>query len=357
MKIHTHLKYIILALFFTFSLFAQENQIFKIITPAQMDISDEGIAYLVLEVDNNDVENFTITTDSNETFKIDVNPKRTHYCKTITLHLGKNSITVTGYKEGNAVKEDKRDIFVISKVHREYKYPPKEYSYGYFHNDTNEKICAGCHDMSVNEIKGVAFVDITKSNCYQCHSSIGDKKHAHAPAVNWLCTSCHNGKVGIHNMFDANKTKFTVPDPIGNLCFSCHEKNKKSWSQKRFKHEPADSGRCNRCHNPHGSDNMYYLRQPAWDLCTTCHKDKIDGGHIVRTLSGAIHPTHGVEDPSRKSRELSRNGRTSLKKEKELSKKDKELSCVSCHNPHVSNARSLLQSNSVMSLCSRCHKK
>ena len=337
MKINSYFfTYIISIIFLTSSLFAQENQIFKIITPSQMDVSDEGIAYLVVEAQGGLVDSFTITTDMNETFNTKVNSKRTHYCKSLALNLGENTIQVNGYKEDTLVEEQQQKIFVVSKIFKEYKYPPEEYSYSYFHKETNEKVCSKCHDMGVNEVKGVAFEDVTKSNCYQCHNTVGAKKHGHAPAVNWLCTSCHNGTVGKYNMFDANRTKYSVPDPIESLCFSCHKKNKEKWSKMRFNHEPADSGRCNKCHNPHASDNLNYLRKPAWELCTTCHQDKIEGMHIVRTFTRVMHPTHNIADPSRKG---------------------KDLSCISCHNPHFSNAPSLLQSKTVMGLCSRCHKK
>jgi predicted CXXCH cytochrome family protein len=221
-------------------------------------------------------------------------------------------------------------------VHKENRYPPNKYSTNFFHNNTNEKVCSKCHDMSVNEVPGVAFEDISKSNCYKCHSTLASKKHAHAPTVNWLCTSCHNGKVGIYNQADKNKSKYTYPDPIRDVCFSCHEKNKNKWSKKRFNHEPAESGRCNKCHNSHSEQSEFYLRTPAWELCTGCHKDKIEGVHIVRTFTSIRHPTHNKKDPSRPG---------------------KDLSCISCHNPHASNASSLLVDDTVHGLCTRCHEK
>jgi predicted CXXCH cytochrome family protein len=332
-------------IFFTFTLFAKDTQIFKIITPSPSHISDEGLVSVVVEVQGPLVDSFTISIDNDEVINTNVNSIRSHYCQSMKLHLGENSIHIRSYKEGNLVQEHKRTVFVASKVLKEFKYPPVEYSYAYFHNDNNEKICAKCHDMSVNEIDGVAFEDISKSNCYQCHSNVGTKKlhtnadskqHAHAPSVNWLCTSCHNGQIGEYNMFDANKTKYSVPDPIEGLCFKCHKKTKELWDKKRFKHEPVASGRCNKCHNPHASDSINYLRKSEWELCIGCHKDKAEGSHIVKTFSKVMHPTKDKKDPSRKGR---------------------DLSCVSCHNPHVSNAPSLLQSESVMGLCSRCHKK
>jgi predicted CXXCH cytochrome family protein len=335
-KSYRCVKYIIFTTLFSFSLSAEQTEILKIIHPSEARISEENIISVVIETQNTSLDSMIISNDMNETFHININSSRTHYCKKITLHLGENNISVSGYNGTSLVKQEKRTVFLTSKVDREYRYPPKDYSTNYFHNDGNEKICSKCHDMRINEVPGVAFEDISTSNCYQCHSSITTKKHAHAPAVNWLCTSCHNGKVGIYNQADENKSKYTFPDPIGEVCLSCHKKNKELWATKRFNHEPADSGRCNKCHNSHSENSEFYLRKPAWELCTGCHKDKVDGVHIVKTFSRVMHPTHQVKDPSRPG---------------------KDLSCTSCHNPHVSNAPSLLQSDSVFGLCERCHKK
>lgn len=331
-----YIKTITLMTLFSLWLFAGETLPLKVVNPSQTGISEENIVSFVVEADAALIDVIAISNDRNETFKIQVNPKRSHYCKSVNLQLGENSLKVVGYKNGAVVKEESRNLFLTSKVDKDYRYPPQKYNKSYFHNAKNENICASCHDMSSNEVKGVAFEDITKSNCYECHKNINKERHSHAPSVNWLCTSCHNGKIGIYNKPDENRTKYSVPDPIGELCFSCHKKSKEEWSKKQFHHEPADSGRCNKCHNSHSSGNEFYLRKNAWDLCTGCHKDKIEGAHVVKTFGRAAHPTHGVKDPSRAG---------------------KELSCISCHNPHASNAPSLLQSQSVMGICSRCHKK
>lgn len=330
------IKKIIFILIIPFSLLAEDTQIFRVINPLKADISQENISSFVVEADAKNIDKIIITTDVNATYILEVKAGRSHYCKAVELHLGENSVSIAGYKNNKLIKEEKQMVFLESKVDKEYRYPPQIYTKNFFHNKSNEKICANCHDMSVNEAEGTPFEDVKKSNCYLCHSSITKKKHSHAPAVNWLCTSCHNGEVGIYNKADNTKTKYSVPDPIDTLCLSCHDINKEEWKDKRFKHEPAESGRCNKCHNSHASDNENYLRVSSWELCTGCHKDKIDGTHIVKTFGRASHPTHKVKDPSRPG---------------------KELGCESCHNPHASNAPSLLQSKSVFGLCSRCHKK
>lgn len=335
MKGFTHLYLSSLLIFlFSSSVLAKETEAFKIINPAPYHISEEDLVSVVVEVNSSLIDYFIILNDSNLAQRVEVNSNRSHYCKIVSLHLGENKIYIDGYKNGDLIKQEEQMVFLTSKVHREYKYPPHKYDRNYFHVNAKEKVCATCHDMSVNEMKGIAFEDITKSNCYQCHSPIAEKKYGHAPAVNWLCTSCHNGEVGKYNKFEKNKSKFTVPDPIEKVCFGCHKKTKKMWEETSFGHEPVESGRCNKCHFSHSSKNIDYLKKPVWALCHSCHK--IDGEHITKTLRGKIHPIKGVKDPSRSG---------------------KELSCVSCHYPHVSNATSLLRSNTIFGLCVKCHEK
>ena len=328
------LNYFVLVALISSSTFAFD--VFKVITPNKPDVHDENIMAVVVKVDTNVTDLLSITTDENLTYTLDIIGNKEYYCKNIPIHLGDNEVYIKAYQGDTLLKEYKQNVYYTSKVYKQFKYPPLKFEYNYFHKEKNEKECAKCHDMSVNETKGVAFEDVRKSNCYTCHKPIGYKKHAHAPTVNWLCTSCHNGTVGKYNRYDINKSKYTVADPIGTVCLTCHKKTKKKWAKERFKHEPVDSGRCNKCHNPHGSDEINYLRRPEFDLCTSCHKDKINGSHIIRTYSKKIHPVRGKKDPTRK---------------------DRELSCVSCHEPHASNSPSFIRAKTVMGLCSKCHEK
>lgn len=308
----------------------------SILYPQEGALRNEGHAAVVVKTATALLDTVEIITDSNQSVHITIDANRSHYCESIALQPGENNVSVRGYKNDALLASQNRTLYYTSPVHKAYRYPPDHYAKAFFHTKEQEMVCASCHDMRVNEVEGVAFEEVSESNCYQCHRKISEKPHGHAPAVNWLCTTCHNGKTGMFNAKYAGKSNYTVPDPIAPVCLGCHKKQKQRWANKRFHHEPADSGRCDKCHNPHASESTFYLRKPAWELCTGCHKDKIAGMHIVKTFTHVMHPTHNVKDPSRPG---------------------KELSCTSCHNPHVSNAPSLLQSESVMGLCGRCHKK
>lgn len=119
------------------------------------------------------------------------------------------------------------------------------------------------------------------------------------------------------------------------MCKKCH----KGKNDGKFGHEPAATGSCNICHNPHASSAPSLLREPSWLLCTHCHTDKSSGVHVlVGIVGGSSHPTKGIRDPSQP---------------------DKQFSCVSCHNPHSANSKTLFARNTgtFTELCQLCHQK
>ncbi|MDQ1338933.1 MAG: hypothetical protein QG567_82, partial [Campylobacterota bacterium] len=181
----------------------------------------------------------------------------------------------------------------------------------------------------------------TKTTCYACHKGMINTKNTHAPAANWLCADCHNGNYGEYNMQDQGASKYLVADPVAKTCGSCHD-TVDGWQNSKFGHGPVNDGRCERCHNPHGSDHEFFLRKNIWDLCTTCHAEKANGKHVVSSFvysrnSGA-HPTKDRKDPVRPGR---------------------ELTCSGCHDPHGSSGIFLLRMKGTMpyGVCQRCHKK
>ena len=312
---------------------------FELIEPQQRALFAEEFVTVTVKVPDKYVRRIDIEINEERSYEIITGTDKNIYCKRIKLDLGRNRIDLRSFTGGDEMKELKTiNVYYTSPVIQEYKYPPDEYTQTFFHTDANEALCANCHNMAVNEVPGVAFEDVTESNCYSCHKELAKRAKNHAPAVNWICTSCHNGKTANKNKHDQGKSKFTFEDPIKEKCLSCHEKNKNKWAGKRFDHDPAESGRCNRCHNPHSSPNEYYLRKPVWDLCVGCHADKTSGMHVVNTsFTRQNHPTKDKDDPSRPG---------------------KRLSCVSCHNPHASNKRFFLPDNrGNQMICTMCHKK
>lgn len=285
-----------------FGLNAKEQDL-KIVSPKNNKLQYEVSVNIVLDVNTQNINKIKIISPKDRK-EITTNADKTTYCKSISLVLGENLININSYKNDLIVDKQTINIYVKSQIHREYRYEPKIYKQTFFHTDKNEAKCSKCHDMSSNEQDGIAFIDITESNCYQCHNTITKEKYAHAPAVNWLCTSCHNGKVGVDNSKYEGLSKYIAPEPVNESCFKCHKDNKKLWNNYRYRHDPLDSGRCNKCHNPHSSPYNNFVRKPVDQICLGCHKDK----HI-------------------KAQALNSKCAGSSKNKR----------CIVCHAPHASN--------------------
>ncbi len=327
-------KYILfLTLFFVVNTYANSQNL-ELIQPINKSIYEESYASIVVKIDTKQIDKIKIIQNGNVISTKDFSDeKRDYFCKSVKLHLGKNRFLINGYFNDKLIAKTDSTIFYKTIVNSEFYFVPKEFKKSYFHLDKNEKTCKKCHNMSINGVKKVAFIDVKKSNCYNCHKPIGSKKFVHAPTANWLCTMCHDSKM---SKKDKNISKYSTTNPISNRCFICHEQKRKLWWSKKYQHDPMKMGECNKCHNPHGSENEFFIRRPAYELCASCHADKLIVGHIETTFySGKKHPVRGFDDPSRRG---------------------KKLSCVSCHNPHASNHNYLLKRDRE-SLCLMCHNK
>ncbi|MFA7500193.1 MAG: hypothetical protein WCY85_04225, partial [Sulfurimonas sp.] len=111
MRRYICIKYILSLLFCSFLLFAQDETGFRLLNPQISSINEERIASFVIEADSQKIDFISITTDANKTFSIEVNEERSHYCKSINLHIGLNSIKVAGYKNALVIKEQSRELF------------------------------------------------------------------------------------------------------------------------------------------------------------------------------------------------------------------------------------------------------
>lgn len=283
----------------------------EILPPTDKKIYHEAFAGITVKLNDRNITRVLLLTDKNERYPLELTRECDTVCsKTIKLHPGENSVRAWGYIGEKLVYEAKSEFYHVSQVLKGYKDPPLKYKELPFHTDENEKKCAECHDMRVNEQKGIAFVDVRESNCYICHKEIATDKYAHAPAVNWLCTGCHSGKTGIKNKELAGKSKFIAPEPVGQTCYGCHDKNKEVWGSKEYKHLPVEAGYCTKCHNPHASENHMFVRETSKVLCLECHGDKKLSSQM-RGDSKCL----GAEAPT----------------------------CLKCHNPHASDHKYFLE--------------
>ena len=116
----------------------------------------------------------------------------------------------------------------------------------------------------------------------------------------------------------------------------CHTEKLTEWQSEKFGHGPTMAGKCAFCHNPHASDEKYFLRKSTSDLCGYCHEDKLKNPHIVAEIfSNKGHPVKLIKG---------KTGRL-------------DVSCASCHNPHAANNVYFIRGykESKMDLCPKCH--
>ncbi len=314
----------------------------ELIRPIDKSLYVGARATFVVNVLSKEIDRVVIAQDEGTTEEITVIPTKRTYCKTINLHVGDNIINVQSYRGDTLVDTLKRELYFLSELFEGLDDEPEGFVRHYLHNNTDENRCKACHNMRSNvPTDGEPFEDVTKTTCYECHHGMMDTQNTHAPAANWLCLDCHDGQIGEYNMQDEGKSKYLVRDPVEQNCDSCHDVLI-DWNSNKYSHGPVNDGRCIRCHNPHGSDNEFFLRKSIWDLCTTCHAEKATGKHIVSSFvfsrNKGAHPTKGPKDPARPER---------------------TFACSSCHNPHGSNGIFLLRMKGSMpfSVCSRCHQK
>jgi predicted CXXCH cytochrome family protein len=247
--------------------------------------------------------------------------------------------------------------------------------------------CSTCHNP--HAAKHAALLDTDKGElCLSCHDGVRDElqlSSPHVPALRGECSECH----------DPHASAF--PDQLNKrpvvLCQDCHSPVQE-WLARPVVHDPLPKGDCLSCHVAHGSGVSGLLQKTVPSLCFDCHKSDqaFTTAHRGRDIRGAdctaCHDPHsgsltgllrenqhspfaagdcerchgsGGDDGSFAIQadvktlciECHR-GVESFEETKFHGHLTQGESCLNCHNPHASNAGSLLAAEQQV-VCMRCH--
>lgn len=165
----------------------------------------------------------------------------------------------------------------------------------------------------------VAFAQLevitnSENNCLQCHQDNFTGQNTHFIENSDDCQFCHE----VSSQENNHKTMTFASNT---LCVSCHFDIDKS--TQLLKHDSFD---CVSCHNPHGSEYEYSMKNSTVALCS-------DNCHTKKDL-GLSHPIgKGVADKHAGG----------------------DITCVStCHTNHKPADEKMLQLASN-NLCGQCH--
>ncbi|MDD3789782.1 MAG: hypothetical protein PHO94_13975, partial [Petrimonas sp.] len=170
---------------------------FEIIKPSAKSVSDEGHVSVVIKSLDPAITKIGITdANGTEVFETIV-PKRNVYCRSLILSMGENRLRITAYHGEENIHDESVSVYYRSEIFSGFQEEPAGYKKRVFHAEMNEQLCTRCHVMTQKSGKeGEAPDNPEDSVCYQCHKEMLSQGKAHAPAVNWMCQTCHNGKNG-----------------------------------------------------------------------------------------------------------------------------------------------------------------
>jgi predicted CXXCH cytochrome family protein len=283
------------------------------------------------------------------------------------------------------------------------------------HPPVKRGLCLGCHAPASDKEHLFAWQAEGKQMCRQCHAPRDLQKVLHPPVSEGLClychdphasdnhvrlrltifdtcTQCHPSKriqdaisatrhgaldpqrnplvcVACHDPHESDHEKRLKQWPPMNVCLTCHDKvvegwdrpllNMKEWldanPDNELRHGPVREGMCNRCHEPHGTNEFRMLRGSfppefywpykkgeTYGLCFGCHDRRLIETQKVDAPASAAR--QGKIDYAKlpEGERLVRAGTTGFRNGEEnlhfkhTNKPDKGRTCRDCHDFHAS---------------------
>jgi len=223
-------------------------------------------------------------------------------------------------------------------------------------------LCFTCHKELEKEIKTKKVHSLLKdgecSTCHEVHSSaLGSLLNATGSE----CSTCHD-------LTDLKKTHFGILLKKG-VCTSCHEAHTSSKNKLLIEtgHPMFFDGGCDACHTATGADGKSKLAASGEKLCYMCHSDiqdltKKKVVHAVLSDCSICHTAHVA-----KTKKLLYKKMNDLCYDCHLADTFSQhpipkhpvyltgrINCISCHNPHASDNKKML--NDTGKDCTNCHE-
>jgi len=226
--------------------------------------------------------------------------------------------------------------------------------------------CETCH-ADAKDGKVVLTQADTRALCVTCHDEQAKKiesaKVQH-PGAQGDCVACHSPHA-------SGFPYLMSPDPV-TICENCHSEQADMHKKDSVLHQAAFSDGCYTCHDGHGGDRPKLLRAEVVNnaLCLECHSSrrnpKVDQQTGLATIFAGSVTLPGSYFTRMPSLELSQGDSFGhptnthpviAAVDRSDPEKKRSMDCLSCHPPHASNARGMLNiaSNNSMELCNRCH--
>jgi predicted CXXCH cytochrome family protein len=206
--------------------------------------------------------------------------------------------------------------------------------------------CTICHEMKVSEGgTTTSLMDQEPALCVMCHDDLAAAAGAelevfHMPVAD-SCLICHEPHAS------ANRRLLTAVLP--EVCTECHDLEDLNTAHGG---QLTGSTRCVACHQPHGSDNPRMLLaknlHPPFEegSCKGCHRQPF-GDRIRLRMRGErlCEACHG---------KMEEEAEPAVSVHAALKGRRGRAGCLSCHDPHMSDARKMLV-KSGPELCGICH--
>ena len=234
-------------------------------------------------------------------------------------------------------------------------------------------LCLGCHDAEEMKTKVHKGQPVHGTTCVGCHnphgSDIGKMLSGtmqHRPFQEGTCGACHRTT--------RTRQARLVSSPPG-LCYACHPALETQFKDVSV-HAPVRNGECAKCHEPHLANRPKLLRASAPELCFGCHPEIRDllaaNPHApAKKDCGTCHAVHASPNEHLLLGGKMTGGAVStlcagchdlakLKPGHRGADMGK-LECTSCHNPHGSKGKHLMNTTAVhppyQDGCDSCHSE